>query len=634
MIKRFLHFCLIGLMALSFSFATISAVCVSTASPVYAADGKEDQNFLEKTWSFIGKVGDAAIRVVGATISTFFKPNKYCPNQKTLAERYSKCFACMTTKVLLEAFMTACSNAYPITKEAGVKLLVLGMILWFPFTVIRQVSSLTDPEAAKSFSVYIVFGFKCLVAYVFITSGISSLVQLIINPILATGADFANTFLDAGLPNPAQESINMEYKYEGPSDIISADVLNKILAFTDGVSKRTSLNMILGNGLMCFSYNAGFKILSLEIPDIWIWLVGAFVWFVGLFLMMFVSYYLLDIAFKIGFAIMALPIVIGLWPFKVTEEKVFVIFSIILKAAATYAFLSLLVTFGMVMIDQGIGGVDELFQAFEDDNIAYVNNKFSITEAPFLVFCICFLYAIKLIQGNETYASKFFPDKTFGHASPMHEKAAQIVANVKQKVTAPVSLAKDIAVHQTGRVAGGIVKGAGRLVSGVGKAMSGTAGNSQSSAQAGAGNTLKAAGQGTKAAGQGVQAAGKGVDMAGKGVQAAGQGVQAAGQGMKAAGSAMQGIPIVGNAVGAAFIAAGTATTAAGKGISVAGKGMSAAGKATQQAGKGIEKVGKSVEKGGEKLKEMSKKAPSKQDEKNKEDKKEEDDKNKRDAQK
>lgn len=575
-----------------------------------------DCNFFNEARAdnIIGEVWDKGIRWFKDKVyAAFFKPNVHCPKQDTLAERYSMCFACMTMKVLLESFMTACSQSYYIVKEAGVKLLLIGTMLWVPFTVIKQVSSLTDPEAPSIVNELGKFTFKVIVAYMFITSGISVLVNLVINPVLATGADFANAFLDSGLPSPTEDEPT--YVYNGPSDIISADVLNKIMTFTEGISRRVAINMVLGNGLTCFSWSAGFKIVWLEIPDIWLWLCGAVIWFVGLLLVMFVSYYLLDICFKIGFAILALPIVIGLWPFDITKNKVSVCFSIIISAAATYAFLSLITVFAMVMIDQGIGGVDKLFEAFEADNIPYVQNKFSLTGGPFIIFCICFIYAVKLIGGNQQYTKKFFPDKIFKGYGPMHEYAAKIADSVKNAAVAPVKLAGDIAVHQTGRAAGGLVKGV----------MHAATGNKFKQGQNIVGNSAKAAGSVTSAAGSGMKGAGAGMEAAGGAAEAAGAGLKAAGGSMKAAGAAMQAIPVVGNVAGAVVGAAGTAVSAAGTAVSAAGKAAKAAGKATKAAGNAVKQTGQTIKKAGDHVKKMAATgAKSSKEDKEKEKEKEE----------
>lgn len=161
--------------------------------------------------------------------------------------------------------------------------------------------------------------------------------------------------------------------------------------------------------------------------------------------------------------------------------------------------------------DQGIGGVDKLFEAFEKDNIPYVQNKFSLTGGPFIIFCICFIYAVKLIGGNQQYTKKFFPDKIFKGYGPMHEYAAKIADSIKNAAVAPVKLAGDIAVHQTGRLAGGVVKALcmrqPETNSSKGKILSAVRAKAAGSVTSAAGSGMKGAGAGMEAAGGAAEAA-------------------------------------------------------------------------------------------------------------------------------
>lgn len=528
--------------------------------------------------------------------------NVHCLSMGELQERYKDCYSCMTMKVLLEAFMVMASKTYEISKEAGTKLLGIGSILWVAFFTIKHVSSLTNPEAPSMLNELAKFAFKVIVAYVLINAGISILVGYFINPILATGADFATAFLADDLPT-ATEGAKGLYKYNGPADIISPAVLDKILLVTEGISNKVASNMVIGNGLMCFADKVGYDLIVFTFPNIWLWLCGAVIWFVGFLLVMFVSYYLLDISFKIGFAIIIMPVVIGLWPFKVTSSRVSVCFSIILKSAATFAFLSLCATFSAVLIDQALfvpdpnspdggnhSGVEQLFSAFANDQVEYVSKLFSITGPTFLVFCICFFYAVKLIGKNQTLVNRFFPDKMFGDVAPMHSAGTMVTDKLKGMAMSPVNLAKDIAVHSTGKAAGGVVKGAMGVVSG----------NAFKGGQKAVGGAAQAGGKATQAAGKAVKGAGKAMEYAGKGVEAAGKGVEAAGN---AAGALAQLIPVVGTAAGAAVK---TASTAVGKTAQLAGKVTQVAGKVTQAAGETVKQTGKIAEQAGNMTSQMA----------------------------
>ena len=55
---------------------------------------------------------------------------KECDIDGMRKQYQSKCYSCVIIKTLLETFLNACSKAYDITSEAGVKLLVLGALVW------------------------------------------------------------------------------------------------------------------------------------------------------------------------------------------------------------------------------------------------------------------------------------------------------------------------------------------------------------------------------------------------------------------------------------------------------------------------------------------------------------------------
>ena len=196
--------------------------------------------------------------IMAVLLLCIFTDTAWARECKSMAEyqaEFDDCYACMTIKVLLEAFMTAGAMTYDVSKEAGKILLTLGSMLWIAFFVITKVSSLTNPEGPKMMGELLKFAFKVMCAFVMLDAGIAVMIDYFINPILATGAALANTYLSFGLPSPSSGATNA-YTYNGPEDIIDPAVLDKILAFTEGVSKKMATNMILGNGLMCHSLDA------------------------------------------------------------------------------------------------------------------------------------------------------------------------------------------------------------------------------------------------------------------------------------------------------------------------------------------------------------------------------------------
>lgn len=541
--------------------------------------------------------------------SNGFASEECAPMGKMAESWRNNCYPCVIVKVLLETFMLACSKAYSVSREAGIKILVVGIMIWIIPFVMKNVSSLTNVEAPNMMNELLKFGFKVIVAYLFITSGIGTLIGYAVNPILSAGADFAKAILDSAQDAPSTV-VSAKYAYSGNSDIISASVMNKIMAFSEDASKKVATNMIIGQAMMCFSVEAGFSFFSITIPDIWMLFCGVVIWFCGFMLTLSICYYLLDISFKIGFAVLILPLVIGLWPFGWGQSKLKTCISIILKAAATFAFLSITTSYAITLVDSAINGVDELLAAIAEDNVTYVEKQFSIMDGQFLILLFCYIYSIKLVGSTiNDYVNKFFPDGVFGDSSPMHHKMTGVTDRVKGAVMAPVNLAKDVALHQAGKATMGLSKLAGKgakaTFSGLKQATKDPkkAGqNAVGNSAEGAGDGIKAAGAATENAGKGMQAAGKTAQAAGKTAQAAGKGMNAAGSGMTNAGKALSSTGL-GAIIGVPLMAIGMATQGAGKVTEATGKVAEKAGQATEKAGKATEKAGKAVKKTGDTIK-------------------------------
>lgn len=419
-----------------------------------------------------------------------------CPSMDVLRERYQgDCFPCQIVNVLLASFMRASSKAYDISKEAGNKLLFLGTVLWLAFWALKKMSSLSNVEPASMSNELVVFFGKVVVAYCFINAGISTLVNYAVNPILGAGADMGTALLLESQNMEISSAPKSENAYKGPTDIVDKSTMDKILKLSEGVSNEVAMNLIIGNALTCFSIKKGIHfglegIIEIHIPDIWLWLVGAAIWCAGFMLVLSVCYYLIDIPFKIGFAIIALPVVIGLWPFKMTSGKLKDVVFVAFNAAGTFLFLALSSSYAMRLISQSfsnVGGItdeagnsltgsDALLHAIYMDNAKYVELVFSFTGGSFLIIMFCYIYGIKMIsQVTQKFPDKFFKSSIASSAgSPIHHMATAATMWASKKAAAPFKMAGDIVAHQAGKAATTAAKAAGNVGIGLAGAAAGS----------------------------------------------------------------------------------------------------------------------------------------------------------------
>ncbi|MDD4556167.1 MAG: hypothetical protein PHE89_02400 [Alphaproteobacteria bacterium] len=534
-------------------------------------------------------------KLKSASAGTPMSYNTSAPVQRTegcnlgeLKQDYQgSCYSCKVVKLLIETFLTACTKVYDLAKDAGTKLLFYGFMMWMAVFALKNVSSFTSLEPSNNINDLLVFLFKILFAYICINGGLSTFTNFIVNPIIVAGADYGLGVIDGITDFYAKAPQAEEIKYDGDA-VVSPYVINKIFQVNRALDYVVSENLVIGEALICHATHAGAWVdttiitIPVTIPNIFLIICGAAIWFCGFMMTLGVSYYLIDISYKLGFTIMVFPIVLGLWPFGITKDKVKTCFSIILKAGATFAFLSITASYGLALIDYAYGGqsggIERLYSEIEANQTMWIAETFSITGSYFLILIFAYLYAIRLLpSGVNEFVNKFFKDGVFS-SSPMHKQLTQVTDMAKKGSMKAASWGAK-------KAGGGISKGIGRLANGlIDKAKDGEEGGTTAP-----GNALKASGKATQVAGKATQAAGTAMDKTG-------QAMSKGGQAMTKAGAAMSST-VVGSIIGVPLAALGAVTTAGGVAAQATGKATKAAGKVMEKAGKAMEKAGKVMNK-------------------------------------
>jgi len=253
-------------------------------------------------------------------------------------------------------------------------------------------------------------------------------------------------------------------------EILPDSVFLNIFNTTRKISDTSAIVLVLGHALTCNAVHANrgevgkWGITLMTYPNISVWLCGAIVYFFGFMITLSVTFYLVDIAFKLGFAVIMLPIGIALWPFPPTKDKLVTLISIILKNAAVFAFLAITVSYSIRLLDQATNGMEDLFARIDNNETDTVAQDFSLSASVFLVVLFALAYGMKLIGATITdYVDAFFQDKAFGSASPIHGSMTQAMDFAKKKAVDPVvSYARDATLTQAGR----LTVGAGKLITG------------------------------------------------------------------------------------------------------------------------------------------------------------------------
>lgn len=466
---------------------------------------RKKQEKLDKRQGSINRKQERKEEKIEKRVSQGMQSLNGCPTTAQYKARYSAgCWSCLVIEHLTSAFLNAANQGLFITQNAGRVLLLIGSVLWLAFWAFKNVSSFTQLQLGNLMNDLLKFGFKVMLAYWFINYSTTAIGQYFITPIMSVGTTIGQQFWDAETETYTQTAEDIEstdslvaeipddIEYTGPTNIMSASVMDSLLGAVRAITNKTSEVMVLGNIIMCYASDGGawdikvFDLTIMTMTNIFTWVEGAVVWCLGFFLVLALSYYFIDISFKIGFAVLAFPVVMGLWPFDMTKGRLYVIISVIGKSAALFAFMAIMVHFGVMLVGEAIavGGLDSLYEKLdtlalgtatedqEDELREEINDTFSLFSTTFVVTLFALLYFYKMVQKTSSdLVNKFFPDGAFGDSSPMHS-AATMMTSWAQKFTAKATgfdLAKDIVANQVGvvakkglRAAGGAVGGAAR----------------------------------------------------------------------------------------------------------------------------------------------------------------------------
>ena len=612
-------------------------------NPPYNSDSESDGGSfwsnlgdgIKSLWQTVMDFIDAGMKIAESIMDSFLQQsNKDCAQPIMDKIYHNGCYACKIMKSLLSEFLRGCSMLEKVAQEAGIKILLIGTMLWIAFYIMKQVSSLKNIEPGAMINDLLIMMFKILGAYLAIKIGFKLAIDFVLVPFISWGAEFGSTLAQSIATKLEVSVVNQaaaEDMVTSPEGFLPAKFLNDIVTLVSSIDGVTSQHMKLGHMLICHSTHAGSWYVM---PNFWTMLCGVLIWCAGFFMTLSIVFFLVDISFKLSLSLIALPIVTGLWPFGVTGDRFVACIKIILNAAGILIFLALTTSVAMILVDKALtvnseGGIAELYKAIEDGDTDLISSKISLMSVGFILLIFSYFYGLKVIGATvNEYVQTFFPDGVLGGQTPMHDRMVGKLAMIKTQANRIVSFGEDVVKHQASQGLENGARGLGKFVrKSVRKIVKGGSdgGGSGSGGGSGGGGSGNVAGTGLKAGGKAASTAGSGMKVAGSGMKASGQaveagtkaaatGIKAAGSGVAAAGDALAPVTfgasaVVGHAVQAGAQAGATGIEAAGK---AAGEALKKSGEAVKQAGEAVKQTGKTMEQAGKMMDQTSQRSKSK----------------------
>lgn len=286
-------------------------------------------------------------------------------------------------------------------------------------------------------------------------------------------------------PTEPRSSVSSEYQDPG---MFSKDILINMKNMMEMVYKSLGQIFMLAHGLICFATDIAYVCIGDEtwgkcviaLPNFSFLICGFIIYLVIFFLAMTIGMYFVDVSFKLGFAVLFLPITLSLWPFSPTKDKLSSNLSIVIRNAMLFAFVAMGVSYSVLLIKQGVIGNQEDWKEFWDvvdggrqayqSNMAHLSTKYSLDSTKVLVIIFCIIFGFKIVSSSiNNYLDTIFSDSGFDGSgkSPMHHMGTQALGFVTSRTVAPaLSYARDVALTQSGRAVSAVGQSMGRMAQG------------------------------------------------------------------------------------------------------------------------------------------------------------------------
>lgn len=267
--------------------------------------------------------------------------------------------------------------------------------------------------------------------------------------------------------------------------LFSPEIMTKMQAFMRQIYKELSKVFMIGHSLLCYSQKVAYLCIGMwgkcfaKLANMNLFVSGMLIYIVAVLMTMSIGMYFVDISFKLGFAMLFMPISIALWPFPPTKNKFQENLSIIIRNGMLFTLVAIGVTFAVTLIsnsllDTGDGrdGWEAFWKAIADKKTEILIDNFAFDRMHFLVVAFALIFGFKILASSvNDYLDYFFSDSVFGSESPMHHMGTQAVGLVAANTIKPAaSFVGDVAKTQTGRAIAGLGGGIAALGSKEGRA--------------------------------------------------------------------------------------------------------------------------------------------------------------------
>ena len=363
-------------------------------------------------------------------VSVFADDDRHCMTLKEyVAEGTGEgCLLCGIYEVVMQACANVVTTSWNAFAQPLQGVVAVGAAIYIAVYTLRNIATFSqqDPAAYLSGKTGIIpLGVK-VAAVIWLLGHESFLYQYLIGPVIGAGMNIGAMFgSQLGGGNSG---------FTGVSDVGSLfqAVIDKVQEFNDNAYQIVAI----GRLFLCLAF----------LPDgilDWLWgfiPFGAVLYVFGWFIVIGVSFYLLDVLFRLAVACMLLPMAIACGVSKLTSKYTKSNWNLFVNVFFNFVMMGILLDFMIKMVDESLGGAVEIISKSpkmtgEQLSVDAAEDLLDQLEtSSFILTTVCCMIGFKLFMELDQLAEKV------SGASSVGKEGSKLGAITNKVVTAPAKV--------------------------------------------------------------------------------------------------------------------------------------------------------------------------------------------------
>lgn len=367
------------------------------------------------------------------------KPRR-CPTFAELVDVKQAAFLIQAYKVIQRVFVAATNASWGAFAGSLQTIVIIGIAIYIALATLKNIGAFSQQDVAAYLTADKkgVFPLAVKGAFiVFLLQNKGFVYEYLVTPIVSAGSEIGGS---AG--------------FGGGSDV--GGLFGSVISSATNFLGRAYQIVAMGRMLLCLAF------LPESILD-WYWTMipfGSILFIFGWMIVIGVSFYLMDVMFRLGVGCILLPMAIACGMSKLTSHYTKQNWGLFINVAFNFAMLGLIISFTLQMINHSISGINsgtnvsEMLKSIggkvpDKADTDALND--ALTLAGFVLLVLACMISFKLFMSVEQIADKVSQTSSVGKLG--QETGGKIMNAAKNVATAPVTQGRKFAgavAHEAG----------------------------------------------------------------------------------------------------------------------------------------------------------------------------------------